>query len=78
VYIDALAPNEQRSCVTCRCTERSDLAPHLGGVLGQALFRLFLQSGWIREVEDTRALQISALGIQQINRIARVVTLQVS
>ena len=50
---------------------------HLGGVLGQALFRLFLQSGWMREAEDTRALHISALGIQQINRIARVATLQV-
>jgi hypothetical protein len=31
----------------------------------------------MREAEDTRALHISALGIQQINRIARVATLQV-
>ncbi|HFL2189481.1 TPA: transcriptional regulator [Pseudomonas putida] len=77
VYIDALAPHQQRGCVICRCTEWNDQAPHLGGVLGQALFRLFLQSGWMREAEDTRALHISALGIQQINRIARVATLQV-
>ena len=60
-----------------RCTEWNDQGPHLGGVLGQALFRLFLQSGWMREAEDSRALHISALGIQQINRIARVPTLQV-
>jgi len=63
--------------VICHCNEWSDQGPHLGGSLGQALLRLFLQSGWIREADNTRALQISALGIQQINRIARVPTLQV-
>lgn len=77
VYIDALAPHQQRGCVICRCTDWNNQGPHLGGVLGQALFRLFLQSGWMRESEDTRALHISALGIQHINRIARVQTLQV-
>jgi len=73
VYIDALAPRQQRGCVICHC---SDQGPHLGGSLGQALLTLFLQSGWIREPEGTRAMQISAEGIQQINRIARVTTLQ--
>ncbi|WAB97486.1 MULTISPECIES: helix-turn-helix transcriptional regulator [Pseudomonas] len=77
VYIDALAPQQQRGCVICHCNEWSDQGPHLGGSLGQALLTLFLQSGWIREAENTRALQISALGIQQINRIARVPALQV-
>lgn len=77
VYIDALAPHQRKGCVICHCNEWSDQGPHLGGSLGQALLRLFLQSGWIREADNTRALQISALGIQQINRIARVPTLQV-
>ncbi|WP_449429991.1 transcriptional regulator [Pseudomonas putida] len=77
VYIDALAPRQQRGCVICHCNDWSDQGPHLGGVLGQALFRLCLQSGWIREPEATRSLHISPLGIQQINRIARVTTLQV-
>ncbi|WP_416467029.1 transcriptional regulator [Pseudomonas sp. LFS044] len=77
VYIDALAPRQRKGCVICHCNEWSDQGPHLGGSLGQALLRLFLQSGWIREADNTRALQISALGIQQINRIARVPTLQV-
>jgi len=76
VYIDAL-PREQRGCVICHCCEWSDQGPHLGGSLGRALLRLFLQSGWIREAEGTRALQISAMGVQQINRIARMPTLQV-
>ncbi|MBA6118588.1 helix-turn-helix transcriptional regulator [Pseudomonas putida] len=77
VYIDALAPQQQRGCVICHCSEWSDQGPHLGGSLGQALLKLFLQSGWIRESQGTRALQISAEGVQQINRIARVEALQV-
>lgn len=77
VYIDALASRQQHSCVICHCNEWSDQGPHLGGSLGRALLTLFLQSGWIREPEGTRVLQISADGVQQINRIARVTTLQV-
>ncbi|WP_079229832.1 ArsR/SmtB family transcription factor [Pseudomonas putida] len=77
VYIDALASRQQHSCVICHCNEWSDQGPHLGGSLGRALLTLFLQSGWIREPEGTRVLQISAEGVQQINRIARVTTLQV-
>jgi len=77
VYIDALATGQQRGCVICHCNEWSDQGPHMGGSLGQALLKLFLQSGWIREPEGTRILQISAEGVQQINRIARVTTLQV-
>ncbi|MFJ4351854.1 transcriptional regulator [Pseudomonas sp. NPDC089428] len=76
VYIDALASRKQRGCVICHCNEWSDQGPHLGGSLGQALLKLFLQSGWIRESDSSRVLQISAEGVQQINRIARVMTLQ--
>ncbi|MBF8746054.1 ArsR/SmtB family transcription factor [Pseudomonas monteilii] len=76
VYIEALAARQRGGCVICHCSEWSDQGPHLGGSLGQALLRLFLQSGWIREPEGTRALHICALGVQQINRIARVQTLQ--
>lgn len=71
VYIDALAPGQQRDCVTCNCSGWSDQGPHLGGSLGQALLRLFLQSGWVQEQEGSRAVRISALGIQHIDAIAR-------
>ncbi|MFJ4065209.1 ArsR/SmtB family transcription factor [Pseudomonas sp. NPDC089996] len=77
VYIDALASRRQNGCVICHCNEWNDQGPHLGGSLGQALLKLFLQSGWIREPEGSRVLQISAEGVQQINRIARVTTMQV-
>ncbi|MDH0305286.1 MULTISPECIES: helix-turn-helix transcriptional regulator [unclassified Pseudomonas] len=72
VYIDALAPGTRRGCVTCRCSEWSDQGAHLGGTLGQAMLRLFLQSGWVREQEGNRALQLTSLGVQQINGIARM------
>ncbi|MBF8779048.1 ArsR/SmtB family transcription factor [Pseudomonas fulva] len=71
LYIDALAPGPQRNCVLCHCCEWSDQRPHLGGSLGHALLKLFLQSGWVREQENSRALQISTFGLQQINAIAR-------
>ncbi|MEX5343980.1 ArsR/SmtB family transcription factor [Pseudomonas sp. I2] len=77
VYTEALASPQQGECTICRCSEWSDQGPHLGGSLGQALLRLFLQSGWIREQEGSRLLQISALGIQCINRIAHMPALQV-
>lgn len=77
VYIDALAPSRKSDCVVCHCNEWSDQGPHVGGPLGHALLKLFLQSGWVREQEGCRALQMSALGIQSINRIARVPALQV-
>lgn len=71
-YIDALAPGQQSQCVTCNCcSEWTDRRPHLGGSLGLGLFKLFLQSGWIREQEGSRALRISTAGLGHINGIAR-------
>lgn len=71
VYVEAFAQCQQSKCVICHCNGWSDQGPHLGGSLGQALLTLFLQSGWLQEQEGSRALQISPVGIQQINRIAR-------
>lgn len=77
VYIEALAPRQRGRCEICHCSEWSDTSAHLGGAVGHALLRLFLQSGWIREQEGTRTLKISTLGVQEINRIANVPALQV-
>lgn len=78
VYIDALASRHRHVCTICHCNEWSDQGPHLGGSLGKALLTLFLQSGWIREQDGSRVLQISADGVQRINGIGRVTTLQMS
>lgn len=77
VFIDALAPRQGHGVVICHCSEWSDQGPHLGGILGRALLKLFVQSGWVRDQEGGRALQTTPLGIQHINRIARVTSLQV-
>ena len=77
LYIDALAPGQPRDCVICHCSEWSDQGPHLGGSLGQALLKLFVQSGWVREQEGSRAVHITPLGLQQINGIASLPARQV-
>ncbi|MBV4533031.1 ArsR family transcriptional regulator [Pseudomonas sp. SWRI107] len=77
VFIDALAPGHQRGCVMCHCSEWSDQGPHLGGSLGHALLKLFLQSGWVQELDGGRALHVPPLGVRQIGAIARPVSRQV-
>ncbi|ROL77586.1 helix-turn-helix transcriptional regulator [Pseudomonas vranovensis] len=77
IYIEALAQHQRRSFSSCRCcSEWSDHRPHLGGGLGSSLLKLFLQSGWIRESETSRMLQISATGLAHINRMAQVAVLK--
>ncbi|MNJ65959.1 hypothetical protein D3C77_620010 [compost metagenome] len=77
IFIDALARYQRKRFSSCRCcSEWSDHRPHLGGALGTSLLKLFMQSGWIRESETSRRLQISSAGLRQINRIAQPVILQ--
>ncbi|AIL63820.1 ArsR/SmtB family transcription factor [Pseudomonas alkylphenolica] len=77
IFIEALARYQHRRFSSCRCcSEWSDHRPHLGGALGSSLLKLFMQSGWIRESETSRRLQISAAGLHQINRIAQPLTLK--
>lgn len=78
VFIDALAAGGRRGCAICHCSEWSDQGPHLGGSLGQALLKLFVQSGWIREQEGSRAMQLTSPGLRQINAIARLPARQVN
>jgi DNA-binding transcriptional ArsR family regulator len=72
VFIDALVPDGRRGCVACHCSEWSDQGAHLGGRLGQAFLKLFLQSGWVREQDGNRAVQLTPSGLRQINAIARL------
>lgn len=77
IFIESLARHQHKSFSSCRCcSEWSDHRPHLGGALGSSLLKLFMQSGWIRESETSRRLQISAAGLHQINSIAQPQSLQ--
>ncbi|RWU26294.1 transcriptional regulator [Pseudomonas alkylphenolica] len=77
IFIDAFARYQCKGLSSCRCgSEWNDHRPHLGGALGSGLMKLFMQSGWIRENETSRLLQISATGIRQINQMAQPRVLQ--
>jgi len=69
LFIQALAHRNARTA--CACPDWSERRPHLGGTLGAALLQLFMQSGWLSLPNDSRALQVTVLGQQEIHRFAR-------
>ena len=69
LFIQALAHRNAR--IACACPDWSERRPHLGGALGAGLLQLFMQSGWLSLPNDSRALQVTALGQQEIHRFAR-------
>ncbi|MEN2397772.1 ArsR/SmtB family transcription factor [Pseudomonas halotolerans] len=68
LFIQALAHRNARTA--CACPDWSERRPHLGGALGAALLQLFMQSGWLSLPNDSRALQVTVLGQQEIHRFA--------
>ncbi|MBC3365403.1 helix-turn-helix transcriptional regulator [Pseudomonas sp. SWRI154] len=76
LFIQALAHRNAR--VACACPDWSERRPHLGGALGAALLQLFMQSGWLSLPNDSRALQVTALGQQEIHRFARQESLEMA
>lgn len=76
LFIQALAHRNAR--VACACPDWSERRPHLGGALGAALLQLFMQSGWLSLPNDSRALQVTTLGQQEIHRFARQDTVEMA
>lgn len=72
IYIQALAQSE----TVCSCFDWSERRPHLGGALGAGILQLFMQSGWLRVADDTRALQVTQIGEREIEKIAAHVELE--
>ena len=72
IFVEALALREGRSCSLCSCcSEWSEQRPHLGGALGSSLLKLFVQSGWVRLNDGSRALHITPAGLREIPLIAQ-------
>ncbi|WP_166362738.1 ArsR/SmtB family transcription factor [Pseudomonas akapageensis] len=71
IYTQALARREKQTLCTC-CSDWSDRRPHLGGALGSSLLKLFIQSGWLKLNDDSRAVQVTAAGLKEISNIARL------
>jgi DNA-binding transcriptional ArsR family regulator len=76
LFIQALAHRNARTA--CACPDWSERRPHLGGALGAALLQLFMQSGWLSLPSDSRALQVTVSGQQEIHRFAREEVLEVA
>ena len=53
-----------RRCFCRPCLDWSERRPHLAGALGRALAERCFQLGWIRRIEDSRALAITTAGRQ--------------
>lgn len=60
------------SPVVCDCVDWSQRQPHLGGALGAGLLQLFLQSGWVSVINESRALLITEVGLTEITRVAQL------
>ena len=61
--IDASVVSGRRAF--CRpCLDWSERRPHLAGALGAALLRHALDRGWVRRVQDSRALSVTSAGRQ--------------
>lgn len=73
IFIDAMALRDGRVCSLCSCcSEVDERRPHLGGALGSSVLKLFVQSGWVRITDESRAAQVTAVGLRGIQQIARM------
>lgn len=64
VFVQALAHSDSQ--VACACLDWSERRPHLGGTLGAALLQLFIQSGWLSVTGDSRSLQVTPIGVREL------------
>ncbi len=60
--IDMAALEGNRRPICRACLDWSERRPHLGGALGAALLRRFIDEGWLRRVDGSRALTITPTG----------------
>lgn len=67
IYVQALVPP-----LVCDCFDWSQQQPHLGGALGAGLLQLFLQSNWISLVNESQAVMVTDIGLEQIVGLARL------
>ena len=68
--IDLDEGRKRKSRMLCRpCLDWSERRPHLAGVVGGALCRHCFTAGWIKHIDGTRAVAITAKGQRQFREI---------
>jgi len=61
--IDLITPPSRSRRVLCRpCLDWSERRPHLAGTLGAALCAHAFATGWIRRIENSRAVMVTPVG----------------
>jgi DNA-binding transcriptional ArsR family regulator len=64
--IDVEATRSLRRRFACACLDWSERRPHVGGALGSALLKLMLRKKWVIPDLDSRALEITRMGRQEM------------
>lgn len=68
--IDLNAGAKRKTPMLCRpCLDWSERRPHLAGVVGGALCRHCFTAGWIKHIDGTRAVAITAKGQRNFREI---------
>jgi len=66
VGIDIDATRMLRRRFACACLDWSERRPHLGGALGAAVLKVFLNRKWIVQDLDSRVLGVTSFGRREI------------
>lgn len=67
--IDLASAKKSRRRFACSCLDWSERTPHLGGALGAALLKLFMQKSWVESDLDSRALRVTSKGRRQFFQV---------
>nr|WP_314861622.1 helix-turn-helix domain-containing protein [uncultured Undibacterium sp.] len=65
IGIELEAMKKGRRRFACACVDWSERRPHIGGAVGAALLRHFVQHGWVETDLDSRALRLTPKGRRQ-------------
>ena len=61
--------NRERGIGFCRpCLDWSERRPHIAGAVGRSLYDGFVRQGWLRRVDDTRAVSFSPKGALKLRQ----------
>jgi DNA-binding transcriptional ArsR family regulator len=68
IALESRSPARSKRILCRPCLDWSERRPHIGGALGAALCTHCLKAGWIRRVDGTRAVSVTAKGRQEFRR----------
>ncbi len=66
--IDIAATQALRRRFAYECLDWSERRPHIGGALGAAILKIALKRKWVEQDLDSRALEITRLGLSEFLR----------